>query len=256
MVAAGAGERALVNPAPLFPIHVAEHEPALRAGECLVRARAEDVRPFAQRVLELLARDQAEDVRTVVDDLRADLPADLEDLLHRLREQEQALAENHQAGPRGADQVARLGHVRVVAVLRERKGEDVPGVFPHRAGALMADVAAAGRRIRQDDVARPDVAAEDGLIRVGAGDGADLAVQAREERLQVALHVGLDGVNLVRALIIAFAGVSFGVAMAEVGTHHAAGAAAQDLFAGDEVDAGTAPLFLFADERLDAGDVR
>ena len=42
-------------------------------------------------------------------------------------------------------------------------------------------------------------------------------METAEERLEIALDVALDRVDLVGSLVVAFAGMAFGVSVAEVG---------------------------------------
>src|SRR3989304_5113755 len=72
---------------------VREEDPALGPGERLVRARAEDVDALDQRLLELPARDEAEDVRRIVAQERADIVARPAEPSKVVREQDEARAD-------------------------------------------------------------------------------------------------------------------------------------------------------------------
>jgi len=105
VVAAGAGNAPCQSHA-TPPSHVAQDDAALRAGEGLMRAGGEHLRPF-WRDSGIACGDEAEDMGAIVYDMRADLLADLDHLRYRFREEEEALAEDDQLGLGGFDKVAR-----------------------------------------------------------------------------------------------------------------------------------------------------
>src|SRR6266571_2686158 len=99
MVTGGAGENTPIGGGPVFLlvflVQVAQDHPALRAGERLVRAARHPRRPLLQRRLKLAARDQSKHVGAIIEQRDLLSLAESGNLLHRLREEEQALAHHH-----------------------------------------------------------------------------------------------------------------------------------------------------------------
>ncbi len=116
---------------------------------------------------------------------------------------------------------------------------------------MVADVAAARGGVDHDHVARSDEAAEHRLVGVGPADGPHLAVVALEDDFQIGLELAFDFIDVGGPPVVALSGMTLGVPMGEVRAPPRPGAAAHDVFAGDEVEALPPPLILLLDQFFD-----
>ena len=239
-----AGERRPVNLFPIRVFEIAQHHAALRAEKRFMRAAVQNQRAFRQRVLKLLPGNQAQHVRAVINQRDLVRLAEFGQLFDRLREQKQAFPQHHHFRLQRFGVFQRFVNVNMITVRRGRKVDDVARVFADGTGAMMADMAAARRGIDHHDIARLNERAEHRVVRQIAAHGANVSLTAMKERLDAFRHARFDFVNNIRALIIAFAGVAFGVAVREIRRHDVPRPAAHGVFAGNQIDRAGSPFIL------------
>jgi hypothetical protein len=89
-----------------------------------------------------------------------------------------------------------------------------------------------------------DKAAENRLVGIGTAYGSDLGVIAFKKKLQICRQLIFDFVDIGCAPVIPFSRVAFCIAMREIGSGLSAHALADNVFAGNQVDASVAPFSL------------
>src|SRR5208283_5752029 len=97
----------------------------------------------------------------------------------------ETFAHDHDFGLQRFHEIEGTLHVDMPAVRGKGKVHDVPGVFSHRARAVMTDVAACRGRIDHDHVPRTYVSAEDSVVGDCSADGAHVGLPAAEQPLHL-----------------------------------------------------------------------
>ena len=120
---------------------------------------------LSERILELVAGYQPEDMRGVVHHLRADLVGGGGELLERSREQEDGLAEQGDVGLGLSNQLCSGVDVWLHAALDPWIGHEAQPPQSDRAHAGMRDVAAVGGGDRGDGVAGVSQSLQAGHVR-------------------------------------------------------------------------------------------
>ena len=197
---------------------------ALRAEERLVRRPGDEVGALAERLLEVRP-DEAEHVRHVVHEHGVDAGVVEEgpDLVHRLRVQHHALAEDDELGALLLDEVEERRHVRLVRVVGQHRDVDhgrqlgarVAGhVVAQRAHGLGAQVAAVGDVVvdHLGDAPRLGLAvgavevvdhgAEHGGVGHLTADDARLHLRAAQVGAELVGEQALDLVDEAGALVV------------------------------------------------------
>jgi len=116
---------------------------------------------------------------------------------------------------------------------------------------MMADMATGWGGVDHHHVPRPDEAAEDCLIGIGAANGPYLAMVAFEKDLQIILQPIFDFIDERCPPVIPFSRMPFRISVGKIGTGLRSGPMTHHVFAGDEVDASFPPSVLLQDKMLD-----
>jgi hypothetical protein len=251
VIAGRAGKGAFVDPAPILSFHVAQDEPSLAAEEGLMGTGRHQKRPVLERILKSLARNQAQDMGSIVNDADIMDPANLRKLLDGLWKEKQALPHDEDLRFDLLDQIYCLLHIDMVAVLSHGEIHDVVGEFPEGSLPVMADMAAGWDGVGHHHVPRPHEAAEHCLIGVGAADGPDLAMIAFEKDLQIILQSVFDLVNKGCPPVIPFSRMPFCVPVGKIRAGLRSSPMAHHVFAGDEVDTSVPSPVLLLNQALD-----
>ena len=113
------------------------------------------MRALLERLRPGFAGHHAREVRSVEQQFGAHAVRDLADRRHRVRKKIQAAADGDELRLHLACEPGERGHVDRVAVGIDRGGYRLQSIEPGRAGRMVRDVAADGRRRRNDRVAGP-----------------------------------------------------------------------------------------------------
>ncbi len=237
VVARHAGERP--RPQAFLDVGVrglGEEDPVLGARERLVGRGGEDLAPLVERVLELPAGDQAEDVGGVVPPAGPDLLEGRGELADRHRKEEEREPEQAELRPGLLEDRPGLRDVDRHPLLVPGVVDGVHPPHPERAEGGARDVGPIGEPRRSDRLAGFGEGFQDGEVGDRPGDRADVGEGATEEAAREVEADPLDPIDLLVPLVVALAGEPLGVPGVEIADHELLRIRGEEVLGGDQGD--------------------